>query len=45
MANRRNDFPVPEITVGTRDMSVIRTGDFWRRAHALVGDRYINNYF
>ena len=41
MANKRNDFPVPGIPVGPRDRSIIRTSDFWRRAHTLVEDRYI----
>ena len=45
MANRKNDFPVPGIIVGPRDRSMFRTSDFWRRAHALVGDSYINKNF
>lgn len=37
-----NDFPVPGLTEGPRDTATIRTNYFWRRTHALVQNRYVN---
>lgn len=37
-----NDFPVPGLTEGPRDTATIRTNYFWRRTHALVQNKYVN---